>query len=91
MKHTGKKPEPGQVKPSRCQVNILKERCKGCLFCIEFCPRQVLHESPEFNRKGYHPVYADSNSDCLKCGLCELLCPEFAIHIGPVEEEAAHD
>ena len=51
----------------------------------------VLHESTEFNSKGYHPVCADSNNDCLNCGLCELICPEFAISVVPLEEEKVHD
>lgn len=72
------------MKPQHYQLNVLKERCKGCELCIEFCPRQVIHESPEFNRKGYHPVYADSDNDCLDCGLCELICPEFAISVLPL-------
>ena len=66
---------------------VIADRCKECGFCIEFCPRQVLHESTEFNSKGYHPVYADSDNDCLHCGLCELICPEFALCVEPVNEE----
>ena len=31
------------------EVIIIPERCKGCGFCIEFCPTQVLHRSPEMN------------------------------------------
>jgi len=66
---------------------VIKDRCKGCGFCVEFCPRQVLKESTEFNRKGYHPVYAANESECLACGLCEMICPEFAISVTPVKEK----
>ena len=41
------------------QVYVLPERCKGCRFCIEFCPEKVLEESAGMNAKGYHfPVVA---------------------------------
>jgi len=87
MKYWRKALDQGKAKPSHGQIEILKDRCKGCRFCIEFCPRQVLEESIEFNRKGYHPVYAARSNDCVNCGLCELICPEFAIRVAPTEEE----
>ena len=59
-------------------VHILEDRCKGCGYCIEFCPREVLEFSKAFNVKGYHPPRV-KNDDCLNCHYCELLCPEFAI------------
>jgi len=91
MKYWRKTLDRDRVKPKRYQVQVLKDRCKGCRFCIEFCPRHTLRESSEFNSKGYHPIYADSNNDCLDCGLCEMLCPEFAISVVPAEEEEKHD
>jgi 2-oxoglutarate ferredoxin oxidoreductase subunit delta len=59
---------------------ILAEQCKGCSFCIEFCPKHVLVASDEFNAKGYHPPGIDPKVKCSNCKLCELLCPEFAIY-----------
>ena len=91
MKNKGKNVEQDRKKSPRCQIRVLNERCKGCGFCIEFCSRKRLHESEEFNQKGYHPVYGESGDECLKCGLCELICPEFAISIVPVGEEEGND
>jgi 2-oxoglutarate ferredoxin oxidoreductase subunit delta len=45
----------------------------------------VLEVSEEFNSKGYHPPYVKDGEGCVSCGLCEMLCPEFAIY--RVEEE----
>jgi 2-oxoglutarate ferredoxin oxidoreductase subunit delta len=63
----------------RGEVEIVVERCKGCAFCVEYCPRGVLAMSKEFNRKGYHPPLVLRAGECLNCNLCEMICPEFAI------------
>ena len=63
------------------QVYIDKERCKGCGFCVEYCPREVLKMSLELSPKGYNFAVVDDDSKCLACGFCELICPEFAIKI----------
>ena len=78
--------DKGKVKPEHGKIHVIKDRCKGCGFCIAFCPQQVLEESEGFNQKGYHPAYAANESKCLNCGLCEMICPEFAISVTPVEE-----
>jgi len=74
-----------EIQIVRGKVNIIKDRCKGCGYCIEFCPREVLEFSKEFNVKGYHPPVVKSDG-CLNCHYCELLCPEFAIFTVEVEE-----
>ncbi|RJR24299.1 MAG: ferredoxin family protein [Desulfobacteraceae bacterium] len=61
-------------------VHILEDRCKGCGYCIDFCPRKVLEFSTRFNRKGYHPPALTKQDDCVNCHFCEIICPEFAIY-----------
>ncbi len=63
------------------EVHIIAYRCKGCRYCIEFCPNNVLAESEEFNEKGYHPPYAAKDGKCVNCNFCETICPEFAIFV----------
>ena len=62
-------------------VRIIDDRCKGCGFCVTFCPSNLLAMSEGTNSKGYHiPIVVD-NLHCTNCGLCALLCPDFAIYI----------
>ncbi len=67
-----------EVQVTRGVVHIIEERCKGCGYCIAFCPRTVLKRSKDFNSNGYHPPVVTSEV-CLNCSYCQLLCPEFAI------------
>ena len=62
-------------------VHIIDDRCKGCGFCIEFCPQKVLLLSKRTNARGYHPPEIIPDTICVNCGLCALLCPDFAIYI----------
>lgn len=62
-------------------VHVIEERCKGCGFCVEFCPRDVLVISERTNSKGYHPPEIIDDQHCVNCGLCALLCPDFAIYV----------
>jgi 2-oxoglutarate ferredoxin oxidoreductase subunit delta len=62
-------------------VHIIEERCKGCGFCVEFCPQGVLVMSKETNAKGYHPPELTDDAQCVDCELCALLCPDFAIYV----------
>jgi len=61
-------------------VHILEDRCKGCGYCIEFCPRFNLEFSTEFNQKGYHPPAVRKVDGCVNCHYCQIICPEFAIY-----------
>ena len=62
-------------------VHLITERCKGCGFCVEFCPKGVLLMSKQTNAKGYHLPEITDDSNCVNCGLCMLLCPDFAIYV----------
>ena len=84
--------EPAQRPPAdaaskpkrpRGQVHILRDQCKGCGYCVEFCPRHVLGSSSSFNKKGYHPPQVDHPDECTACRLCQLMCPDFAIFVVP--------
>lgn len=62
-------------------IHVVEERCKGCGFCVEFCPKSVLVFTQHTNANGYHPPAILDESFCVNCGLCALLCPDFAIYV----------
>ena len=48
--------------------------CKGCGICAAFCPKNVLEIVHE-------KVKIKDEAACIKGGLCELRCPDYAIYI----------
>ena len=60
-------------------VRVIIERCKGCSYCIDYCPKDVLTMSAKFNKKGYHYPDIVKVGLCVNCGLCCNICQEFAI------------
>ncbi len=78
-----------KVRTPKGVVSIIVERCKGCSFCVEYCPKDVLRISTRFNKKGYHYPEVVEEGLCVDCNLCEDICPEFAIYSDPVEQVSA--
>jgi len=77
------------IRVRRGKVIVIKDRCKGCGFCIENCPSGVLKQSEDINVKGYHyPIVVEEPpfKVCINCSFCSLICPEFAIFSIPIEE-----
>ena len=70
-----------RVKVPHGIVHVIGERCKGCGFCVEFCPKGIIKMAVYTNTRGYHPPEILDDSDCVNCGLCALLCPDFAIYV----------
>ncbi|HDM67066.1 MAG TPA: 4Fe-4S dicluster domain-containing protein [Thermoplasmatales archaeon] len=58
--------------------------CKGCNICIYICPTRVLESSNKLNKMGYIPPFPAREDKCVRCRLCELICPDLAIRL--VEE-----
>ena len=75
-----------QPKKKKCEIRIIPERCKGCTYCIEFCPKKVLQVSDKINSKGYYLPAVSRLEDCIACRLCEHICPDFCIFVEKINE-----
>jgi 2-oxoglutarate ferredoxin oxidoreductase subunit delta len=62
-------------------IEIDQERCKGCLFCIEYCPKKAIILSTRLNLKGYFAAQFIEESGCTGCATCAVVCPEVAIEV----------
>lgn len=68
------------------KVAITKEKCKGCNFCIQVCPRGALVPSKDVNKKGLSYVVLEHPEKCNGCGMCVLMCPDQGIDVVLLEE-----
>jgi len=74
------------------QVIIDKERCKGCGFCVKFCPKGVLKLSSSLNSIGYYPAMVESPEKCKGCGICSRdVCPESVIELYKLLKEESNE
>ncbi|PRR81727.1 4Fe-4S dicluster domain-containing protein [Clostridium luticellarii] len=67
-------------------VEVDKNPCKECGYCIEVCPKKVFAAQKSFNDKGYRFVQVVEMEKCIGCLKCFYLCPDFAIDITKKEE-----
>ncbi len=72
------------VELMRCNMALNKKLvadpkwCKGCGIRVALCPKDVLAITKE-------KVVISNPDNCIKCGLCELRCPDYAIWLEEVE------
>jgi 2-oxoglutarate ferredoxin oxidoreductase subunit delta len=71
------------------KIKLEKEYCKGCGFCIEVCPKNILTRNNDVNSRGYTVPKVINEEECIACKKCELVCPEMAISI--LKEEITKD
>ena len=63
------------------KVKLAEKFCKGCGYCIKYCPKHVLTAEDGLNAKGYVKVKVANEADCIGCLSCSTVCPEAAISI----------
>jgi len=60
------------------RISVDTGLCKGCEICVARCPTDVF--AMEAGDAGPRPVPVRVE-DCIDCGTCELLCPDFALAV----------
>jgi 2-oxoglutarate ferredoxin oxidoreductase subunit delta len=63
------------------KIRIHTELCKGCTYCIDACPAEVISIRERFNKSGYFPASAVHMEKCTGCSMCAHVCPEVAIEV----------
>ena len=78
--------KPGEGATPLWSVTIRESRCKGCAFCVSYCPRGVLV------LEGRSPTLVKPE-ECSGCMLCAWICPDFAVEVTRREdvEEPSRD
>jgi len=60
--------------------------CKGCGYCIKYCPKSILEMGKERNNHGhFYPFMTDADK-CISCAICATMCPEAAIELTKEEK-----
>ncbi len=62
-------------------VRILAELCKGCEICVKVCPKKVFEPKKMVTEAGFIIPQPEHEERCIKCRLCELYCPDFAVEV----------
>lgn len=63
------------------KIVIEPQYCKGCLFCAEACPKNVIGTTTAVNEKGYQYAVPLNPDDCIGCAICATVCPDAAIEV----------
>lgn len=72
----------------KTEMLIINETlCKGCGYCIKYCPKAILEMGSERNKKGYFFPHITDEEKCIACAMCATICPEGAIEL--TEKEGA--
>ncbi len=76
------KPQPKKRRLPRGRVHVFENWCKGCGLCVEFCPAQVLALGQDGHPLAVYP------EKCTACRWCETHCPDFAIFVTDIPDDA---
>ena len=60
-------------------VHISPLLCKGCGYCVKFCPKEILEMGTVRSRKGHFNPFVTDAEKCIGCAICATMCPDAAI------------
>ncbi|MBM7854746.1 2-oxoglutarate ferredoxin oxidoreductase subunit delta [Desulfohalotomaculum tongense] len=61
-------------------VKVNEAWCKKCGICAAFCRKGVLVQNKD------KKIYVQNPENCVGCGFCVNLCPDYAITLEVVEQ-----
>lgn len=64
-----------------CRIEIDKELCKACGYCIKNCPQGCIRPSQDRNKFAYHYSEQFAPEKCVGCKICAYSCPEACITV----------
>ncbi|RKY26009.1 MAG: ferredoxin [Planctomycetota bacterium] len=62
-------------------IEIDRAWCKCCYLCISVCPADVYARSDYIGERGVAVPLVARPEKCVRCGLCELMCPDMAVTV----------
>ncbi|AET67503.1 dissimilatory sulfite reductase (desulfoviridin), alpha/beta subunit [Desulfosporosinus orientis DSM 765] len=65
---------------NKTKILVDEARCKGCYYCIKYCPKDAVRLSGHINAKGYETVEIDEEK-CIGCGSCYRMCPDYVFEL----------
>ncbi|MCI0469235.1 MAG: ferredoxin family protein [Nitrospirae bacterium] len=69
-------------KKAKGKIVIDRDLCKGCKYCVIYCPKGLIVMDGTFNSMGYFPaMFEDKERECTGCAICAQMCPEIAIEV----------
>ena len=71
------------------RIEIDRDKCKGCEFCITACKFGVIALSPQekTNGQGYRYLETVKPDNCTGCTLCAVMCPDAVITVWRAENK----
>jgi len=64
------------------KIEIDRDRCKGCLLCMEHCSNKCIVEDTSLNKIGIHPaLFLDKDKKCTGCSFCAVICPDVCVGV----------
>lgn len=66
-------------------ITIETERCKGCGYCKEVCPKDVFEFDGTLNGAGYCISSPKHTDRCIGCNSCIMACPDLALTLNETE------
>jgi len=79
----------------RGKIIIDKDKCKGCEYCIIYCPKKCIELSHAINVRGVNFAVFSKPQECIACRICAQMCPEVCIEViqrkgGPIYQKVEH-